>query len=167
VAGAPIWTLGLLSGVLFGAAMTVWTALQDGDVSWAVLIVLGVLSGAGFGIGMGWFLRRELGEFRDELAGLPLDQRRAVLRSTARGPAPADPAVRAAALRQAQRSRELLERRSRFNLIVFTVGVVGYALLALTQSPWWWLAFAMFAGFLTVQLAMRRRIDRRIDVLSS
>jgi hypothetical protein len=167
LAAVSTWAWGLISGLLFGTGMTVWFSLQEGDVPWIVRIVLGVLAGAMFGTAMGVYFRREFGAARDELAALPLGQRRAVLRSAVRGPAPTDPAVRAAALRRVERTRNLLQRRSRFNLIFFTVALVGYALLALWQSPWWWVAFALFAVQLAGQLAMRHRLDRRISVLST
>lgn len=165
LAAAPPWVLGLISGSLFGAAMTLWASRQDGDVSWTVLIVLGVLAGGQFGVGMGVFLGPAIGGLQEEMRALPEEQRRAVLRSATRGPAPADPVVREAALRRARRNGDL-QQRPRFRLTFFTLASIGYALLAITQSPWWWVAFAMFTALLAGQLVVPRRIARRIAVLS-
>ena len=164
---APIWVFGPVSGVLFGLAMTVWPSGRDGDASWTERVIVGVLAGAAFGVVMGRFLRRGFGMSRDELAALPIEQRRAVLRAAVRGPAPADPAVRAAALRRVSRTHELLRRRPRFSVAVSLIALVVYAVQAVTRSPWWWLAFAMFCGFLALRVTARRRIERRMVTLST
>lgn len=166
LATAPVWVQSVIAGVLFGGCMTIWQAFR-GNGSWPLWILLGVLAGVFFGAFIGRMIKRDFGGSRTELAALPLDQRRAAMRAAARGPAPADAKVRRAALRQAEAARRLLQRRWRFNLVVFSVAVVGYAALALTTTPWWWAAFAMFAALLAGQFASRRRLDRRIAVLAA
>ena len=164
LATAPVWVQSVFMGVFFGVSMTLWPAGSGG--SWIGRILGGVVGGALFGFFMGRFVKREFGAIRSELADLPPDQRRAAMRAAGRGPAPADPVVREAALQCAKHRRDLVERRWRFNNTVFAVALALYAVMALTRSPWWWAAFAMFAAFLVGQLRSPHRVERRIAVLS-
>jgi MFS family permease len=162
-----MWVYGLVSGLLFGTAMTGFSALRDDGGSWRLRIVLGVLAGILFGVGMSVFMRRDFGASRDELVALTVEQRRAVLRAAGRGPAPSDPEIRAVALRQAQRGLDLLRRRRLSSLVVFGLALVLEASLALTSSPWWWFAVAMFAAAVAAQFILPRRLERRIGILSA
>ena len=58
-------------------------------------------------------------------------------------------------------------RRAGFDLTVFGVFLVLYAVLAIGQNPWWWAAFAMFAAFFVGQVVLPRRLDRRAAALST
>ena len=167
---APVWVRSVVLGVFFGVAMAVVPFGGGGD--WAgrgVVGVVGVVGGIFFGFFMDRFIKRDLGASDAELRDLPIAQRRAAMRAAWRGPAPTDPAVRAAALHNAENTRDVTDRRWRLTTMVFVVFVVFlvvYTVMALTRSPWWWLAFAMFAGLLALHLTSRRRVERRIGVLS-
>jgi hypothetical protein len=166
LAGVPTWVSSVISGVLFGAAMTVYSVVRDGSLPWAYLTVMGALVGAAFGITLHLLVGRELGASRAELAALPLDQRREALRAMGRHPVPTDPTVRRVALNQALATRDLYRRRTRFTLATFGVFLLLEAFLAITSSPWYWAAVALFAVMAAAQVVLPRRLDRRIALLS-
>lgn len=162
----PMWVMSAVSGVLFGAVMTVYSIVRDDDLPLAFLVGMGVLVGIAFGISIQLVLGRDFDQGRAELAALPIEQRRAAIRAVSRGPAPADPTVRKAALNQVLRTRDLYRRRARFNLTVFGAFLVLEVVLAI-RNPWYWAAVALFAGFFVAQLVLPRRLERRAAVLSS
>ncbi len=162
---APDWVRGLVAGLLFGAVMTVgpWSDYHNG---WAPRIIIGVIEGAIFGVLMGLHAKRRFGAIRSELASLPFDQRKTAMRAAVRGPAPAEPATRAAALHYVEHRRELTKRQWWSGIAVYGVALVAAAVLALTDSPWWWISCAFFAPLLIGLLLSPRRFRSRIAVLS-
>jgi hypothetical protein len=168
LAERPTWVVWILTGAAFGVAMSVCLPfVLHGDWVFRVItgVVLGALGGVLFGFLMSRIFTRDIAAARAVLDELPVEQRTAAIRAAARGPAPADPVIRRAALRQAENSRDSINRWWRFNTAVYGGGTVLYAALALTVSWWWWFLFALFASLLVVTLTSRRRVDRRIAVL--
>ncbi len=82
-----------------------------------------------------------------------------------RGPIPPEPDIREAAHRIAlQQRRELLSKR-RLSAVTFAAITVLNVLLAMTTSPWWWLAVLLFVSLASWQLwwlpsHLARRADR-------
>jgi hypothetical protein len=97
---APRWVLCLLYGLPFGAIMSIGILWDNSSGALQVILfglVVGLLYGAGATF-MNEKPRREVGALIGEV---PREQFGAVFRAARRGPAPADPEVRAAALRVA------------------------------------------------------------------
>jgi hypothetical protein len=104
---SPAWVICLLTGVPFGAAMGTYSKIDGSSLKFAV--IGGVLIGFLFGTTMAFTLRRQR-KLLVRAVGpdtSPVD-RRAAGRALRRGPVPADPEVRAAAIRLARHQLDLL-----------------------------------------------------------
>jgi hypothetical protein len=96
----------------------------------------------------------------------PVDVRRAAVKAAWKGPVPADPEVRAAALRLAQ---EHLAKTGKARLLVFVgVGLVLISAVgsAVTGSPWRLLFIALYVPLLVTVVRAPNRLRRRIAELS-
>ena len=157
---APRWVLVLVNGGLFAAFWIVWSHVVQ-ERAWTESLITALLTGAVFGAFMGPYTHRLNEGLRAAVGTLTREVRRAGWR----GPAPADPEVRAAALRLVDHQQGEWQRRRTLNLTLFCVMTVLYAALAVTWSPWFWLASGFFAGMLVFSLAMDRWMSRRRQVL--
>lgn len=160
---APWWVQGLVSGLLFGAAMTVFAGFRDGR--WAAAAATGAVAGVFFGLAMGVMGSKINRRVLAGLEDLPPDELRTVARAASRGPAPADPRLREAAAGLVCRRRDEVLRTRRVSIGTFSVAVPLYVVLALTSTRWWWLAAVMFLVFLVATLLAPARLDRRLAVL--
>jgi hypothetical protein len=159
---APWWVLALVTGVPFGLVMGVFVAVRDGDPLLAAY--MGAVAGTFFGLAMGVVLARQNRRARAALTVAP-GQELAVLRAAGKGPAPADPAVREAALRLVIDQRRQLARWRIPSLVLFGAFAVLDAVVAITGNPWLWLGVALFVGLAALPLVTARRVERRIAVL--
>ncbi|WP_375425457.1 hypothetical protein [uncultured Friedmanniella sp.] len=166
LATGPWWVQGLVYGLFFGTAMTIFYGLRD-DGSWVFAVVGGAVSGVLFGLLMGVTMsrinRRMLAGF-DELTAA---EARTVAKASSRGPAPADPRLREAVKALVQRRRsEALRTRLR-SVVTFALGSALYVVLAVTRTWWWWLAAALFLGFLMLTLITPARLEKRLAALNA
>ena len=161
---APWWVLSLYTGPAFGLLLGLYSALTGADALTAG--VTGVLGALLFGLVMGPLAARLNRRSRPVVEAIPPGHEREVVRAAARGPAPADPQLRAAALRLATHQ---LEGALRFRWPV-TAGLVLFTLAeaaaALAYTPWLWIGAATFLAILVLQISQPGRLRRRIAELS-
>ncbi|MGX5653759.1 hypothetical protein ACWKWC_03200 [Geodermatophilus nigrescens] len=88
------------------------------------------------------------------------ETQRAAARAIRRGPVPADPQVRAAAVRVID--HQVAEMRSRRWLSIggFVLFMVLSTTLAISQSSWWWLAVAFWVAMAGMAMVRPRRLQR-------
>jgi hypothetical protein len=118
-----------------------------------------------FGLIMGRLLYRQFAALRHAMGPGSREALQTTARGAWRGPLPEDPAAREAALRLARYQLGELRRRRTVTYAVFAVALALETWLALTSSPWFWLAVAMFGLSLVVSLAFPRVLRRRIELL--
>jgi Flp pilus assembly protein TadB len=160
---APRWVLVVVSGIPFGAAMGVMGGLDRG--SWTQGLIEGAITGVAYGLLMGVVLRRQFGRYREAMGNVSQSDVRRAVRDARHGRVPDDPEARRAAYRLLSTQVGQLRRQRRwapaFLLLMIAIGV----LLAVTQSPWWWVAVPIWVGALTLHLVLPRRMDRQLDLL--
>jgi hypothetical protein len=158
---ASWWQAGLVHVALFGLFMTLYAGFIQ-DSSWMAAISGGLLGGLVFGLTMGALTARTTRRARAamgdeeyaELAALPLFRRKQALAGR--------PDLREAAARGLLHQRDQLRQQRRWAV---PVGVLLLALelwAALTRSPWFWFAVALFAAALMSQFVMPAVIDRKV-----
>lgn len=164
------WSRTLLYGVPFGVLMGLFAAHRHGYDAIDGLIT-GTFSGILFGLLMSVVTHRQQVAREQRTAavtgGLTAENRTLAMRASRRGPVPADPAIRAAAagLTRDQLEQSITQRSK--NLAIF--GVLGLLelVMALTSSPWYWLAVLMFAALLVAQLRQPQTLRRRLARLNT
>ena len=159
----PWWAHALVSGTMFGTAMTVWSGLQTGH--WISALILGPLAGAVFGVVMGRWAARYNRSLLQGTEHVPLASVRQALRQARHGTVPAHDQARAAALTMASRQLSMLDQTHRRNVIVFASAIALDIFLVVTQSLWWLLSAAIFASFAIAAWWARRALRRQIGVL--
>lgn len=164
---APWWVIALVTGVTFGVLMTIWTLFTEPSTSFPTAVLTNSLAGLFFGLVMGptfaW-----LNSHARAASGLDSrDEQVAALRTAKRGPAPADPQLRQAALRVAVHNEESNRRLMRFLVPGFVLVVIAYVVLAFFTSPWFFGAAVMFAVVAALGPWETRRLQRRVQVLSA
>ena len=160
------WQTALLAGVPFGVVMGLFSGWQRG-VGWPGAVVGGVVGAVLFGAAMATALGRQQRRVLTGTGDLTREELRTVLRATRRGPAPADPRLGQAVRALAQRQHAEQLRARRVGLVVFPVMVVAYVVLALTGSPWWWLAAAGALALVVLTLTAPARSRRRLAALGA
>jgi len=164
LADAPRWVVSVVAGAIFGVGMAASQHFQQGS-SWQASLAYGAVLGVVFGFVMGWVSDRQRQRLRAAVGPLLTDAR--VRRAVRRGPAPEDPEVRQAALRSVEQQLAQTRRQRGWVLPVFAVFCGLYLYLAVTDSAWWWLAGAFFAGMFLLSLLLPRWLTRRRAVLAS
>ncbi|MGY2080853.1 hypothetical protein [Modestobacter sp. SYSU DS0657] len=145
----PWWAQSLLVGLLstlvgFGAALLVSHDDLGRDLPQSLLS--GLVLGVAAGLGTAWNAHREDARFREVTAGLGDDESRAAHRAARRGPVPADPRVRDAAVRLLD-GRLSVATGHPVPTLACVLLVGGYAAVqALTRTPWWWLGVLVALG---------------------
>jgi hypothetical protein len=160
----PIWALFLVIGVPCFAVMFAIELIVGDDLQWSLIsaALFGVLAGAATTFGFKLSGRMEKSAFGDA----SVDVRREARRAVRTGPVPADPAVRAAALRLAEFSLQRLLRTRPVLIVCAAVVVVGTAVTAL-DSPWSLLLLAIYAPAIAGMVFLTpRRLRARIALLS-
>jgi hypothetical protein len=161
---APWWVWSLIEGVFFGSFMAVYFHAQ-GSGGWSGAIVGGLISGAAFGAVMGPFAARQRRTTLAAAGSLPARDLPVAGRAAMRGPVPHDPDVRQAAERLATQQLNEFSRFRWLGLSVFAAFTLLSTFLALTSSPSWWAATALFAVFEGLYLLLPLHLRRRVALL--
>ena len=160
----PVWVHMTFSGVVFGVLTTARLVLQD--LAWDEAVLAGVVQGAFFGLVFGWWSHRQAEQGRAVLDALPSARRREAVRAASRGPAPVDPGVRAVALDLVRDQQAQLRRQRPLGSVVLLGFVSLTAYVAISSSPWYWLAVGLFAAAsIGVLVLVPRRLHTRARVL--
>jgi hypothetical protein len=163
---APWWVWSLITGVYFGAGMTVFTHFQQ-SVSWTAAMVGGMIGGVFFGAVMGPLVTRLHRKGLAAGGDLPARDLRVASRAVMRGPVPLDSDIRTAAARLARLQLDQYSgRRLWLGVILFGTLTLLAAFLALTESPWWWIEFPIFLAFGALNVMLPRHLRRRLEILS-
>ena len=124
-----------------------------------------VVQGVFFGLLMGLFLARTNNRTRAAVGGMPINREAAVYRAAAKGPVPEDPQVRAAASRLVAHQLDQSQRNIKWTIVVFTTFLILSTWLAVSSSPWWWSAVALWCAFIGWSIWLPSRLRRRLTVL--
>lgn len=161
----PAWALGLLTGLPVAVVTAFLVALSGDTVTFALL--LGATVGLLFGLAMALGAvrqRRDLRPIFDQLPPSDWDLTRTAAR---RGPAPAEPAIRAAALDLIDVRLSKMRRVRTFLTIVFGIGLV-VAVISIASGDWWYIPLAvLWIAALLEQWAAPRRLQRRREFLAA
>ena len=165
------WFLAVLFGAPFGVVMGLFGAHRRHESGLAVGLTAGVIGGVFFGLAMSWITRRQRQAWERRTAaftaGLTAEGRTSAIRAARRGRVPADPAIRAAVagLTRDQLEQSVSQRGK--NLAIF--GGIGLLelVMAMTSSPWFWLAVVMFAALFVAQLLQSKTLHRRLARLAA
>ncbi|GLY32198.1 hypothetical protein [Kineosporia sp. NBRC 101731] len=165
--GAPRWKIALVQGTFFGTCMAIFAFFnssgpEEGAARFIGPVVGGVVAGVFFGLFMSHFITNMNSDLISA-AGLndPQELREAI-RASRRGPVPADPRIRQAALRVARHHLSVVERQRISSPALFGVFVLGYIAMAFLLSPWWLVAAAFFAAMLVYTVIQPNHLARRI-----
>jgi uncharacterized membrane protein len=162
----PTWALLLVTGLLWFAVLFVIGLIEDDDL-WRAFVpaaIGGVIMAAATTFPLRYGLRTE----QRALGDVSQFDQRVALRAARKGPVPADPAARAAALRLAEKNLEQV-RRSRPLLAaagsLFVVAQIGLAFSS--SSVWNLLLLVPLVPALAFSLFRRPgRLRARVAVLS-
>lgn len=165
------WFQALLFGMPFGVITGLFAAHQGHGGGVADGVIIGIVGGVVFGLAMGWVARRQQASREQRTAhftaGLTVEGRALAVRASRRGPVPDDPVTRAAAagLTRDQLEQSISQRSKNFAIF----GAIGLLelVLALTLSPWSWLAVLIFAALIVVQLQQPQILRRRLAQLNT
>ena len=160
---APWWVLALTLGAIFAVGQLAVRLLQGESVAASALPA--ALSGVFFGLIMGAFTRQMNRRWLAAVADLPASEHREVRRAARRGPAPADPEVRRAALEIVAHQITVF-RALRWAVLMYGALAVMTAFLVLVASPWWILSVLFWLGLLALHLWMPRHLRDRQRLLS-
>jgi hypothetical protein len=97
---APRWILSLVYGLPFGAVMAIGI-VADNSSGAGEIVAFGLVAGVVFGICLTFATEKQRREIRAVIGDVPASELGTVFRAARRGPVPADPEIRAAALRLA------------------------------------------------------------------
>ncbi|WP_137767903.1 hypothetical protein [Curtobacterium sp. SGAir0471] len=154
---ATILTM-VVTGLVFGVGWFVGLPLVEPELRGPQLAIGAVVGGLFFGVLFGGWLGRQ------RRAAGPASADRSFRRALRTGVLP--PGVDTVAWRRSVGHRRAVTlRQQRFGPLVFGGGTVLYVALALTQDPLWWLAAAVFAGFLVAALVQTPRLLRTTAAL--
>jgi len=164
---APWWVLSLIQGVFFGTATTVINHLQHPGSGWKGAILGGLVGGVFFGAVMGPLIVRAGRRALAAAGNVPARTLRVAARAVNRGHPPLDPETRHAAELLATYQLKQLARSRGLSLVLFGFFGVVSVVVALTSSPWWWIAVSIHAAFFGLYLVGPRHLQRRIEILKS
>jgi hypothetical protein len=163
------WLTGILAGLLYGVLFALAAHYLVSE-DWTAAVIAGAVTGPLFGLVMAIVQRRTDRLFSSLPGDLTRKQRQAATRASRRGPVPADPAIRAAALDLAHRQLERYQTRwMRVALVAVPIFLVLSAVASrLDDDHQWWsglvqLAGAALFGFMAFE---PRRLRRRVAALS-
>ncbi|MDX6238918.1 MAG: hypothetical protein QOG10_3733 [Kribbellaceae bacterium] len=163
LASLPRWALALISGLPFGTAMGIFTKI-DGS-STVAAFVSGAVVGILFAASLTFSLKRRWRGEQRALGDAPPAIQKAALGAVWRGPAPADPEIRAATLRLAEHQLGQMLRWRTTIIICFAVVLVGTVVSAFDSS--WRLVFtALYVPLLVGQWYWPKHLCSRIELLS-
>lgn len=155
----------VLGGVIFGLVVGgIFLATSGGRV-WAALGVA-IVAGGLFGLVVDHNLHRQRRAAVAALgpAGATLD--RSNLHDALSGPVAQDPAARQEQLRIVDLQIAQTGRANRRTMILFGLLLFAEVALAITSTPWFWIAAALFAVLLVAAPLQMARLRRRRDQLA-
>ncbi|WP_112237919.1 hypothetical protein [Kribbella monticola] len=161
----PTWALFLVTAVLWTAVLFAVGLIEGGH--WQDALLPAAPVGVVVGLGTALALKHRWRMEHQALGPIAATDRRTAMRAAQKGPAPADPEVRAAALRLAQ--RQLQEVRRRYPLLAIAGAVYTTADLvgAFVFSNWFLLVPAVLVVPMAISLARHpKRLRARIALLS-
>jgi uncharacterized membrane protein YraQ (UPF0718 family) len=163
---APRWAVGLYSGLFFGIGIAVVTRSFDQPTSWLVAAVTGVVTGVLIGAVMAFTIGVQRRDLRAAAGDLPAAQLLDAYRAAVRGPIPADPQVRAAAARVAQRLIHAVRQTWILSSALAILLVVGAVMNTTTGE--YGLAAMLAAAALAnaTEVYQLKRLRRRVERLS-
>jgi hypothetical protein len=162
---SPRWALGLFGGLAFAVLSAVFVR-ATGSTSWPAAVLRSLLTGAFFGVIVSFTLNRQRRQLRAAAGDLPADQLTTAYRAAARGPVPADPQIRAAAVRIAQ-SRLATVRRVRVLMSLAAAFMLATAVVnALAGNLWLSILSVTSVVVWGSELYQLRRLPRRVEALS-
>lgn len=153
----------MVFGVIFGASMGVIAGLRHGR--WTDALIEGVIAGAVYGAVMGVVMHRRFGRYREAVGSVPLRDVRRALREARRGRVPEAPEARRAAYRLLTTQLGQQHRLRHWGAAVLVLFMGLTAFVAITDSPWWWLAEILWIAAITAHYLAPRRLDRRLELL--
>ena len=161
---APAFIQFLVSGLIGGLIAVVIQKLWEHD-SWTHALAYGLFLGFFLAVVETFTTGRRRGDIAAMTAGLTPAQRVQAFRTAVRAPVPTEPRVRQAAIRFAEyRLAEYGRHRVAGWWVCGAIAAV-FAVLAITTSPFYWLAVAGFVGVCAQDLIELRRLRRRIEML--
>ncbi|GAA0941744.1 hypothetical protein GCM10009554_33630 [Kribbella koreensis] len=164
----PTWASVLLMGLPFGVAMGISVTKDRGSTESAV--VSGILLGLFFGLAMTIASNRQRPLLRQALGtNTSPALRRAATRAVRRGPVPADPEVRAAAIGLAEYQLNLLTGRRRLSLIIWplVLAAIIASTLVFDDAPWPIALIAICLSLIADQILRPKYLRARIAVLKT
>ncbi len=154
------------AGAVFGVAMGVFARLGGAD--WVATVVGALVTGIVFGMAMDWWATGYLARAKEGEGLLPPGKLKSARQAASRGPVPADPEIRAVAVRIAHgRLTEYAGMTRWLTIGVMTLLTFGFVVRAFTDSRLALLPALLFGGLLFRQLYLQGRLRRRISVLSA
>ena len=160
---APLWVTFLVVAVPTGASMTLTLGLHG--VSWIVSVVVGAWAGAFYGCMVAPIVERQNRPVREAMAGLSKQDWKTAVRAAGRGPAPEEPAARAAAAWLLGGQLAKVRRRRTPFLIGYSLAIPLAIYGAVVHSPWWWAAVAVVGAMFVLALQAPRALERRLAIL--
>jgi hypothetical protein len=154
----------LIAGGVFALLQFLFHYLID-DRSVGRSLLSAALSGLFFGPVFGALTYRTAQRQRAAMGTLPDRESRLARRAATRGPVPADPQVRDAALRVANFRLDQAKRQLVWGSLFWAVIIAIGMWLVMTDSPWWAVPVMLFAGLLIFQLRLPGHLRRRVALL--
>ncbi|MQA33573.1 hypothetical protein [Modestobacter roseus] len=158
----PWWVQTLGLGLVFTAYGAFLLGTDDDlDLSLTQALLSGLLVGVVAGLAGSRGARREDARFREVTAGLSRHAARTADRASRRGPVPTDPRVRVAAVRLLDGRRAATSAQLVVGALAFTLATGCAVLLALNDTPWWWLGAVGFGAAAVAWCFEPARLRRR------
>lgn len=160
------WVVAVTTGVPFGLLMGL-SAKYLSSTNWIAALIGGAVTGLLFGLGMAYANHQQRRVLDAAGTDASTGMLRTAYRAAGRGPVPADPETRAAALRIATHQLSLLRR---YQVLFFLIAVPGVLSIALNLiSGWQWRDALSVGGPLVLGLSFywRRQLRERIRLLST
>jgi hypothetical protein len=133
---------------------------------WVDAVATGLAAGLVCGLLLAAVLRQQFARTRELYDSLPPgEDRKVLLRGTARGPLPTDPQTRAAMAQLVDSQLQRLERKRMAGLFLSLLLGAGAVWLALERNPLWWLAAVFFASGVGSAPLATRALRRRARLL--
>ncbi|ONI73980.1 hypothetical protein BWI15_11355 [Kribbella sp. ALI-6-A] len=161
---APRWILCLLYGLPFGAIMSIgilWDHWSDP----LEIILFGLVAGLLYGALVTFATEKPRREVRALIGEVPRDEWSTVFRAARRGPAPADPELRAAALRL-NRHDAAKARLGVWMTLPFVVLMIAAVVFKPDGRPQWSVLAVLAVVGVGYQWMSSRRLDRRAELLT-
>ena len=161
---APWWKLAVVMGVVIAPFFVVLFGLT-GDRSWTTAVLMGLGVGVVGAPVLGYITANQIQDSMAASGSLSESDRVSVERAARRGPVPEDDARREAALRVVEDRLIVLHGTRVPARATATILLLVSVLLAVLQSPWWWIAVVLCVGLLVLVLMAPARLQRRAEML--